>query len=226
MLLKEIQFIIRGTNSLLIHSDDVLAADRLSEARKAPGRKGVAGDDRDPAWTWKTYLYTSDGHLAWPTQNLMACFRKGGVEFRVKGKKTLKAESQASILFEQDYLPLQAWPGKNVALEDLDAIDDEWRFIEHADAIVKMGGMVLDVRRAKVGSQKHVRVRLKLLPGWSLVCKPIVDVDRIPVDVFKALVQYCGMYCGIGDWRPSSPMAPGSHGRFEVYGEFQVRSVS
>lgn len=212
---KSSQFELTGIRSLFMHADDVLAADALQRARKAPGKKGTAGDDRDPSWSWKTYLYSDGQHLCMPSLALMTMLRKGGVEFKTQGKKTLKAESQASVMFDAEYIPLLTHKGKLVATKDLDAIDNDAPFDDHSAAAEKLG-FVLDVRRAKVGTSKHVRVRPKFLPGWQLKCAAIVDIDRISIAVFEQLLIYCGNYVGLGDWRPSAPQSPGQHGRFTV----------
>lgn len=211
---KDIGFKLTGIKSLFMHADDVLAADKLNAARKTPGKKGVAGDDRSPAWTWKTYLYTDGEHVCMPSQALMVMLRKGGVEFRTQGKKTLKAESQASVLIVDEMVKLTTHSGKLVKLADINDITSEV-FEDHIAAAEKLG-FVLDVRRAKVGAAKHVRVRPKFLTGWTLDCVAQVDVDRIPAATFGDLLAYCGSYVGIGDWRPSSPQSPGPHGRFTV----------
>lgn len=213
--MKEVKFRITGIRSMFHSANDVLASDLLTQERKRPGRKGTAGDDRDPSWSWKTRLYHDGEHLCVPTQNLMTMLRKGGVEFKTQGKKTLKAESQASIMFEDEFIKLEAQPGKLVKLKDIDKIENDAPFTDHIKAAEKLG-FVLDVRRATVGQSQHVRVRPKFLPGWTLNCKALVDIDRIPLAVFEALLAYCGSYVGLGDWRPSAPKAPGPHGRFTV----------
>jgi hypothetical protein len=214
MKMQEIPFVLTGTRSLFIHADNVEAADMLEDARKAPGRKGKKGDDRDPVWSWKTYLYVHDGRIVFPSAALMAMLRKGGVDFPMAGKKTLKAETQASILFEEEYLDLRTHKGKRITAKQIDAITSE-DFDDHKAAAEKLG-FVLDVRRAKIRASKNVRVRPKFLPGWTIAAAAHVDVERISEKLFFEVLKYCGRYVGIGDWRPSAPMSPGPHGRFDV----------
>lgn len=52
-------FELTGTTPLLMHADDVDAADALIEWRQKPDNKNISkpGDDRSPPWAWQTYLY-------------------------------------------------------------------------------------------------------------------------------------------------------------------------
>lgn len=213
--MKEIEFILTGITSLFMHADDVRAADLLEQARKKPGRRGKAGDDRSPPWSWKTYLYRDEANICWPSQALMAMLRKGGANFKTEGKKTLKSESQASIVFQQEYLNLFTHQGHQISIDAIDAIDNTAPFAAHEAAAEELG-FVLDVRRATIGTSKNVRVRPKFLPGWRIEARAEVDLERIPKDRFRELLIFCGLYVGLGDWRPSSPKSPGPHGRFGI----------
>jgi len=213
--MQSINFSLTGITSLFMHADDVRAADMLDKARKTPGKRGKAGDDRSPPWSWKTYLYRDEENICWPSQALMAMLRKGGASFKTEGKKTLKGESQASIVFLRENLALYTSQGKQVAIAAIDAIDNDAIFEEHEATVEKLG-FVLDVRRASIGTSKNVRVRPKFLPGWRIAANAMVDTDRIPEDRFRELLIFCGSYVGLGDWRPSSPKSPGPHGRFDV----------
>jgi hypothetical protein len=211
---KTVSFEITGVTSYLMHADNVEASDTLMTARKVPGKKGVAGDDRSPAWGWKTYLYHDGEHLCVPCQALMVAMRKAGANFKTKGKSTLKSESQSSIIFATDLLPIRTSGGKLVKVSDVDKIPKDMDFDEQKVHVESKLGFVLDVRRAAVGTSKHVRVRPKFLTGWSVRGECAIEDDRISVATFGELLTYAGNFCGIGDWRPSSPKAPGPHGRF------------
>lgn len=203
--------------SLLVHQDDVPSSDKLTEARKQLGKRQIKGDDRCPAWTWKTYLYSDGKHIVLPAANLGACLMKGGAEFPVPGKRmqTLKTKVPACLRFVDEYLPICV-NGKPITVEQIDAIDNDAPFEEHEKAVAKLG-FVIDVRRVTIGQAKHIRCRPKFLPGWTVSGTLMnANEDMIPDDVLHMLLDYCGDYVGLGDWRPSSPKKPGPHGRFKV----------
>jgi hypothetical protein len=46
---------------------------------------------------------------------------------------------------------------------------------------------------------------------------PLTVLDeQITKDVLRNILVHAGAYAGLCDWRPSSPMAPGSFGKFTV----------
>jgi len=206
-----------GPTSMFMHADDVVGAGKLDLARKgakSKGQKSVAGDDRSPVWSWKTYLYTDGEHVVVPTANLSKCLMEGGSQFTLKGKKTLKQATMSSLAWEEESLPLHLDAKRILTTSDIDAFDDRAEFEEH-EARAKKMGFILDVRRASVGTSKHVRVRPKFPSGWwcegtLLVLHP----DLISQGTLQDLLNYCGPMVGIGDWRPSAPKKPGPHGKF------------
>ena len=88
----KVAFELTGEMPLLMHSDDVEAADELKEWRKDPANKdlSVAGDDRSPAWTWQTYLYSDGEHVTIPGANLMVNLRTAATQIILKKQKTFK----------------------------------------------------------------------------------------------------------------------------------------
>jgi hypothetical protein len=212
------KFKLVGVTSVFIHQDDVRDADRVSQWRKLPQNKSVAhGDDRFPSWTWKTYLYSDGERVCIPSANLMAALRKGGAEFSLQGsRKSLKAASQSCIRIIDEFLPISTHAGNFVTTEQIDKIGDDLGFEGHATAAEKLK-FVLDCRRATMGTSKHVRVRPKFLPGWSVSGEGIVtDGAKIPLEQLASLFGHIGDYVGIGDWRPGAPKSPGTHGRFSA----------
>jgi hypothetical protein len=209
-----------GITSLLMHRDDVDAADRVAAFRKDPAnKKGAKGDDRWPIWTWKTYLYDDGEHVVIPSFALMAMLRKGGSDFKIEGKgnKTLKAASQTCIRFTEESFKLHNFKNKLLPIDKVNKITSEV-YTDHQSAAGKLG-IILDKRRVTIpgGTSKHVRVRPKWCPGWWFEATAVViDTTLIPKETFCKLVQLCGMYAGLLDWRPGAPKSPGSHGVFEA----------
>ena len=208
-------FELVGLTPFLGHADDVEAADDLEAWRKDPGNKSLskAGDDRSPAWTWLTYAYHDGEYLAMPQENIMASIMKAAANFTMKGQKSFKAESMASIVIPAEYCRLIG-PKGQVSVEKLQAIAQRPKFKEHADAVQDFG-FKLFVKRAKVGQSKHVRVRPRF-DDWRVEGQIDVDTNEIPEDTFRLIFEYAGNKCGLGDWRPSAPKSPGPYGRFTV----------
>lgn len=206
-----------GPTSMLMHADDVPASGRLDKARrgaKSKGQKSVAGDDRSPVWSWKTYLYTDGSNIVIPTSSLSKCLMEGGSQFTLKGKKTLKQATMSSLAWEEESLPLHIDNKRMLTSADIDSFDDGAEFETH-EARAKKLGFILDVRRAAVGTSKHVRVRPRFPAGWWVEgTLDVLHPDLISQSTLQDLFDYCGPMVGLMDWRPSAPKKPGPHGKF------------
>lgn len=205
-------FVLTGKTPLLVHADDVEKADMLMEWRKAPENKNLSkpGDDRSPAWTWQTYLYTDGKVLTIPSDNLMVTLRQAGAEIKIKGNKTFKAETQSGMFIPAEHLPLLVG-GKTIAAADVEALTGDANFAEHAERAKELG-FRLFVKRAKVGNSKHIRVRPRF-DEWVLKGEIEVVAKEITLPVAKQLFDIAGRK-GLCDWRPTSPKAPGAFGMF------------
>lgn len=210
---------------MLMHADDVAGADALSAYRSAAKGKGkqksVAGDDRTPPWSYWIYLQHDGERLCLTGLQLSAMLMKGGAEFKMSGRRgrSLKAATQTLIHIADPSWPLMVKRGKTmkeITVAEIRAIGEDATFDEHISACAKLG-FLLDVRRASVGQSKHVRVRPRFDAGWTASgLVNILDDDLISRDTFAGILEYCGDFVGIGDWRPSAPKKPGPHGRFTV----------
>jgi len=205
------KFTLTGQTPLLPHADNVELADDLMAWRKDPQNKNitVAGDDRSPAWTWKTYLYSDEEYISIPTEAIMAAIRKAGASIVLKGQKTFKSITQCGIVLSEPHIPLIVG-GNLIAVSDIDEIDGT--FAEQAQA-VKSLGFRLFVKRAKIGSSKHVRVRARF-DEWSAVGNVMVTAQEITEPILREMFEIAGFYVGLCDWRPSAPKSPGPFGRF------------
>lgn len=209
--MKTFNFELVGLTSLLMHRDDVVAADELSAWRKAPGNKGVsvAGDDRSPAWTWQTYMYFNNGKVMMPQENIMVALREAGKKITMKKMTTFKQATQNGLLIPSDFCEFLI-DGKPIAKSAIDKLKDK-TFTEQVAGAEALG-FKLDVRRAKIGTSKHVRVRPKF-DKWSVRGSIHVTVPEITNDVLLQLFELAGS-CGLCDWRPSSPKSPGPYGQW------------
>lgn len=210
--LRMYEFTLTGTMPLLMHRDDVEAADELMSWRKDPRNKSlsVPGDDRSPPWSWQTYVYHDGESLALPQQNIMTALRFAGAKVASKGKATFKSMSQSGLLIASDFCPFHCG-GKLMAIETIAALRG-LSFAEQKKAVRGLGFDLL-VNRAKVGTSKHVRVRPKF-PAWSVHGRVQVIEPAITTDVLRQLFALAGRYAGLCDWRPSSKESPGPYGTF------------
>lgn len=211
-------FQLNGVMPLLMHADDVLAADDLGAWRKDPKNKSISvpGDDRSPPWTWQTYLYHDGEHLAMPQECLMAALRYGAAKITHKGQTTFKSMSQSGLLIGSDFGEFLC-NDEPVSLAKVLAFRDE-PFSRHMQGARDLG-FDLSVKRAKVGTAKHVRVRPKF-DNWSVRGTIAVNEPAITEGVLVQMFEIAGKLAGLCDWRPSAK-SPGPYGMFSA----EVRAI-
>ncbi len=74
-------------------------------------------------------------------------------------------------------------------------------------------GFELLVKRARVGTKKHVRVRA-MFRDWRITGTLRVSEPMITDEVLRQMFEIAGDRVGLLDWRPASPESPGQYGRF------------
>jgi hypothetical protein len=218
-LFMEYDFVLTGRSPILFHADDVLATDELEAWRKHPdNKKSAKGDDRAPAWTWQLYLYHDGTSIVIPSANIMACLRKAGASMSLpKGKGSFKALSQSSLIIAEANCKFLS-AGKAVPVAPIHKMAQQ-PFKEQFEAVKKLG-FTLNVKRARVGSSKHVRVRA-MFTAWSVQGRIEVLSADITAEVLAMMFEQGGRYVGLLDWRPGSPESPGQYGVFRA----QVKSA-
>jgi len=209
---------IKGIASLIMHRDNIEAAEALKRWREVPEnkKKSVAGDDRSPAFGWLGCLYTDGRVVTIPTENIARALMEAGAQVVVPGGrsgKTFKAQSQSGMQ------PLETdWPllvgGKEIPMEKLNELRTEEDFEVHK-SVVQSLGFSLDQRRARIGTSKHIRVRPVFGIGWEASGVYSVSDEQITESVLRSILEIAGNYKGLCDWRPSS-RTPGPFGRFEA----------
>jgi hypothetical protein len=205
---------LTGQTPLLLHKDNIQWGERVKAFCKNPANKSksVAGDDRSPAWTWLGYCYNGSGLVVIDSDNLMAMLRDAGKKCpAATGKGTLKAQTQSGIIVNEIGWPIQVDGGRTVDYDALMNLKDEEDFEKH-EAAVQKAGFELFVKRAKIGSSKHVRVRPRF-ELWSAEGTILVVDDTLTTKVLENLFIVAGRFVGVGDWRPGS-MASGRFGQF------------
>lgn len=209
--MREYGFELVGTMALLMHSDNIEAADELDAWRKDPANKNSsrAGDDRSPAWTWQTYLYHDGEHVVMPQENIMVALRQGGAQMILKKQKTYKEISQSGLMISSEYCDFLC-NGKKIPLSKLPARDVPYN--KQAEWAEK-NGFCLFAKRAKIGTSKHIRIRPRF-DSWSVRGRVQVVAPEITEDVLQQLFTLAGRG-GLCDWRPACK-TPGPFGMFEA----------
>lgn len=208
---------LTGTTPLLMHSDNIEWADQMEQWKNDPASKknSKAGDDRSPAWRWLGCLYHDGQVVVLPSDNISRCLMEGGAMVPVPGGKngkTFKSQTQSGMMTGEPVWPLHVG-GKPIRIDTLFALTGEASFAAHKAQVEKQG-FVLFLKRAKIGTQKHVRVRPRF-DQWSAGGTIVVWDDQITQEVLKSVLDYAGRYKGLGDWRPGG-RTPGPHGMFSA----------
>jgi hypothetical protein len=210
--LRSVRFTLKGTTPLLMHADNVEAASTLDAWRKAPGNKNVSvpGDDRSPPWTWQTYLYRdADGMVAMPADNVMVALRQAGAKMTLKRQTTFKAITQSGLLITEESLEFTNG-GKQIDSTPFASTRDD-SFADQKKAVTAAGFDLL-IKRAKVGTNKHVRVR-PMFRSWAVTGTIQILAPEITFENLQMLFELAGSV-GLCDWRPGCK-TPGRFGMFE-----------
>lgn len=215
-MMKTYQVTITGVQPLLLHADDIEWADQMEiwKHDKDNKKTSKAGDDRTPAHRWIGCLYRNEaGEIVIPSENIMRALMEGGAMVTVPGGrmgKSFKAQSQSGILPRAIGWPLLVG-GKQIDGTKIEALLHEKDFAAHKAAAEAMG-FSLFVKRARIGTSKHVRVRPRF-DSWSARGELSVSDEQITEDILNDILEMAGIYKGLGDWRPSSK-TPGTFGMF------------
>lgn len=205
---------LTGESPLLMHNDNLQWQGEMKRWETDPTNRAasIAGDDRTPSFRWLGYCYHDGGRLGIPSDNLMTTLREGGAKTPT-GKKggTYKRQSQSGLVVNEIIWPIIT-PKGDIPWSKLATLMDNADYAAHED-IARELGFELFAKRAKVGQSKHVRVRPRF-NAWTASGTITVTDEAITQQVLETILQMAGTYCGLGDWRPSSPKSPGPWGRF------------
>lgn len=224
MAVVEFMFKMIGKGELLLHRDSIEYADYVEAWRldrknnKKQGSK--KGDDRSPAWTWLGALHWDDrpterggtGEVGIPSYCITSMLAAAGTQIILKGNKTYKEAAAAAVFPMLDYYPLTVNGRPIDAAALIASLGKEESFAKHVER-VKQEGFNLDVRRAKAGASRHIRVR-PCFVDWKVAGEVRVDTERVPENVLAEIFEIMGER-GLGDFRPSSGK-PGRYGMFKV----------
>lgn len=210
---------LTGTSPILMHKDNIEAGEAIKKWQIDPQNKELnkcKGDDRVPAWTWLGYTYHDDNVFGIDSDNLMTCLREGGAKVSTgKGKETYKRQTQSGLLVDEILSPLLI-NGKTIPWQPFKELNGDNDFEKHME-LAEQYGFSLRIKRAKIGRNKHVRVRPEF-SNWTLVTHISVidpEISGITQPILQRILDMAGWQCGLCDWRPSSP-TPGQFGRFNA----------
>jgi hypothetical protein len=215
--MEQYSITLEGLTPLLMHNDNLAFNEKIKAWQKLPENKAqsVAGDDRSPAWTWIGYLYHDGRNLGVTSDNIMTMLREGGAKVQTgKRTETYKKQTQAGLMLDQQQFDIYV-DGSLVPYDGIKALIGELDFNKHIELAEALGFELL-VKRAKIGQAKHVRVR-PMFRKWTLKGSlTVIDSELFGIteEVLKTILDQAGALCGLCDWRPSSPKAPGTFGKF------------
>lgn len=220
--MKRYKVKLTGLTPLLMHSDNLPFAQKVEKWRNDPNNKGVLvkGDDRSPAWKWLGALYTNGKYVCMPADNIMTALRIGATKIKnpANKKETFKKQSQC-IQCDDFMWPFYVGPQEKLIYnEELEPLLDNDSFVEHHEAAQKLG-FDLFVKRVTIGSGSKVISVRPIFREWSTestITVPDEDATGLTHDVLNSIFLQAGLFAGLGNFRPSSPKSPGSHGKFEA----------
>ena len=207
---------LSGIRPLLMHADNMLWKTRVERWQQDSANKGksIPGDDRTPSWQWIGSLYQDEHVVAIPQDAIMASLMGAGTEVNEPkpSKKTFKARTQSGMVSPDQFWPIAVY-GQPILMTSILPLLKEDDFEKHIDAIQSLG-FALDIRRARVGMSKHVRVR-PVFANCSAVGVMNVTDEKLTEKVLREIFDIAGDRKGMLEWRPSAPK-PGPFGRFRV----------
>jgi hypothetical protein len=214
--MRSYQVKLEGVTPLLMHRDNLEFKALVERWQRDPANrdKSVPGDDRSPAWNWIGSLYHDGKHVGLPTDCVMASCMGAGAEVKApRGKKSLKAQTQSGMAFAEPFLAFKVNGGRPIPMTDLQPLHKNEDFDQHMLTTRDLG-FGLDIRRARIGTSKHVRVR-PVFDSWHAIGTLNVWDDTLTTDVLGTVFYLAGDKYGLLEWRPSG-RRPGPFGRFRA----------
>jgi hypothetical protein len=214
--MRSYQVVLESVTPLLMHRDNLEFKAIVERWQRDPANrdKSIPGDDRSPAWNWIGSLYHDGKQVALPTDCVMASCMGAGTEVKApRGKKTLKAQTQSGMAFAEPFLTFAVNGGRPIPMSALQPLHQDENFDQHMLAVRDLG-FALDIRRARIGTSKHVRVR-PVFETWRATGTLNVWDDTLTTEILNTVFYLAGDKYGLLEWRPSG-RRPGPFGRFRA----------
>lgn len=211
--MRTVKVTLTGTTPMLHHQDNIEWADRMKAWETDPKNRGKskAGDDRTPPFRWVGSLYHDGKHVVIPSDNVMSALMAGGARVLTgNGKKTFKAQTQSGLLAPDIHWRFLC-RGESVPVSDVLREMEALTWEAHNVHVAKLGFMLF-VKRARVGTSKHIRVRPRF-DDWRVEGLLKVTDDAITLPILQQIGEQAGQHAGLGDWRPGGK-TPGPWGMF------------
>lgn len=214
--MRSYQVSLEGVTPLMMHRDNLEFKSVVDRWQRDPSNrdKSTPGDDRSPSWGWIGSLYHDGKNVALPTDCVMASCMGAGAEVKSpRGKKSLKAQTQSGMAFAEPFLSFAVNGSGPIKMADIQPLQEEENFDAHM-AKARDLGFSLDIRRARVGMSKHVRVR-PVFDEWKASGTLNVWDDTLTKETLETVFYLAGDKYGLLEWRPSG-RRPGPFGRFRA----------
>jgi hypothetical protein len=211
--MKTFQINITGTMPMLMHADNIDWADTMELWKNDPKNKtkSKAGDDRTPPWRWIGCLNTDGNIVTIPSEYIMRCLMEGGALVPTgTGKTTWKSRTQSGLVCQDFHWPLII-KSANISIKEIGKMRELESFAENAARVQELQ-FSLFVKRAKIGTSKHIRVRPRF-DNWSSEGRIVATDEGITLPVIENIFEMAGRFKGLGDWRPGAK-TPGPFGTF------------
>ena len=205
-----------GITPLIVHHDNKKHQDFIKKYLKDPAnkRKSVPGDDRYPPMNWVGRCYFDAGVLAMPSDNIGSMLCEAGAKCPTGVKQgTFKRIIVGGLVQDKMSTPILVQGSKILAKDLFDQFYDEALTFEEHEARVLEMGFELFGHPAGVNGKKHYRIRPRF-DTWAVEFTVSVFDETLTEEILNLILFQGGAYCGLCDWRPSSPKKPGHFGRF------------
>lgn len=180
---------------MLHHGAHMVGMEKPSMKKK--GGDALTGD----ALEWqKTIYFKEDIGVYLPPENIEAALVNASKQFKITGRKTAMDYVKSGVFCTESYLPFYV-NGKTIKTLDDPAI-------------------LIDKRTVKNPATKgrNVRYRAKFTEWTSTFRLNVLCDDYITKELLEQILEYAGMYVGLGDYRPR-------FGRFTIESVKEVKNA-
>jgi hypothetical protein len=164
---------VKGIAPLLQHNIDGGEAQMLQKGK----RKTSGVSDNPDEWKASLYKIAGNGKLGHPSAALESAFVRAARDFKADKRRTMAEVAKANFFCNQTYIELVGKKGP--------------------DRVNRCSVVNPNTRG------RGFRYRPEFDAGWiGKVDLTLADLDLLPEDRAKEILEHAGRVIGIGDWRP------------------------